>query len=230
MNNSLKCLLVLVWATCVSSFIPHAALLKPLASPSALPVTITPRNFDARKADLSSLSSAAIMDGTAEATTTVPQVVVSTAPAVSATKFAETNTRSAVKSLLWRLIAGSVTFATSYSFSGGSISQALSIVSSDFLSKAFTMFLGERLMNRSSAGRGKGHDSASRSLVKALIWRLFAVANTLTLAIFVSKDLSIASKIAGTDAIFKTALMFAYERIWAGVSWGKRYAATVKMD
>jgi len=136
--------------------------------------------------------------------------------------FSETTARSAVKALLWRVIAGSVTFVTSLRFSG-SIATALTIVGSDFLSKSFTMFIGERLMNKSQAGRTSGADGAGRSLMKALVWRLFAICNTLTMAIFIAKDISIASKIAGSDAIFKTALMFVYERVWAKVEWGKEY-------
>jgi uncharacterized membrane protein len=136
--------------------------------------------------------------------------------------FSETTVRSAVKALLWRVIAGSITFLTSFRFSG-SIKTALSIVGSDFFSKAFTMFIGERLMNKSQAGRKGGADDAGRSLAKALIWRLFAICNTLTMSLLIAKDLSIASKIAGSDAIFKTALMFVYERVWARVEWGKEY-------
>ena len=136
--------------------------------------------------------------------------------------FSETTLRSAVKAFMWRIIAGSVTFITSLRFSG-SIATALSIVGSDFFSKAATMFIGERLMNKSKAGRSSGADNAGRSLAKALIWRLFAICNTLTMAIFIAKDISIASKIAGSDAIFKTALMFFYERVWAKVEWGKEY-------
>lgn len=138
------------------------------------------------------------------------------------TAFSETTARSAVKALMWRVIAGSVTFITSYRFSG-SIATALSIVASDFLSKAATMFFGERLMNKSQAGRKSGSDGAGRSLTKALVWRLFAICNTLTMAIFIAKDISIASKIAGSDAIFKTALMYFYERVWAKIEWGKEY-------
>jgi uncharacterized membrane protein len=136
--------------------------------------------------------------------------------------FSETTLRSAVKALLWRLIAGSVTFITSLRFSG-SVTTALSIVGSDFLSKAFTMFIGERLMNKSQAGRKAGADGAGRSLAKALIWRLFAIVNTLTMAIFIAKDITIAYKIAGSDAFFKTGLMFFYERVWAKIEWGKEY-------
>lgn len=139
-----------------------------------------------------------------------------------ATNFSETTGRSAVKALCWRVIAGSVTFITSLKFSG-SVATALSIVGSDFLSKSFTMFIGERLMNKSQAGRTSGADGAGRSLMKALVWRLFAICNTLTMAIFIAKDISIASKIAGSDAIFKTALMFVYERVWAKIEWGKEY-------
>lgn len=136
--------------------------------------------------------------------------------------FKETAVRSAVKAFGWRLIAGCVTFITSLKFSG-SVVQALQVVGADFFSKAFTMFIGERLMNQSQAGRRQGGDAASRSLVKALIWRLFAVCTTLTMAIFVSKDWSVASKIASTDAVFKTTLMFFYERLWARIDWGKEY-------
>jgi uncharacterized membrane protein len=136
--------------------------------------------------------------------------------------FTETALRSAVKAFLWRLIAGSVTFYTSLKFSG-SVATALTIVGSDFFSKSFTMFIGERLMNKSQAGRKGGADDVGRSLVKALVWRLFAIANTLTMAVFIAKDLSMASKIAGSDAIVKTGLMFFYERAWANISWGKNY-------
>jgi len=146
----------------------------------------------------------------------------STLDSSPAANFSETTARSAVKALIWRIIAGSVTFITSFKFSG-SIATALSIVGSDFLSKSLTMFIGERLMNKSQAGRTAGADGAGRSLMKALVWRLFAICNTLTMAIFIAKDISIASKIAGSDAIFKTALMFVYERVWAKIEWGKEY-------
>lgn len=144
------------------------------------------------------------------------------ADASAAGSFSETALRSAVKAFLWRIIAGSITFATTLQFSG-SVKTAIQVVAGDFFSKAFTMFIGERLMNKSQAGRKKGADDVGRSFAKALIWRLFAICNTLTMAVFISKDLSVASKIASTDAVFKTALMFFYERVWAKVKWGKDY-------
>eukprot|EP00581_Thalassiosira_minuscula_P029422 CAMPEP_0183784822 /NCGR_PEP_ID=MMETSP0739-20130205/66186_1 /TAXON_ID=385413 /ORGANISM="Thalassiosira miniscula, Strain CCMP1093" /LENGTH=267 /DNA_ID=CAMNT_0026028809 /DNA_START=268 /DNA_END=1071 /DNA_ORIENTATION=- len=139
-----------------------------------------------------------------------------------AANFSETTARSLVKSMMWRLVAGSATFFTSLRFSG-SISTALLIVGSDFFSKAATMFFGERLMNKSQAGRKCGVDDVGRSLAKALIWRLFAICNTLTMSFVIAKNFSMASKIAGSDAVFKTGLMFVYERAWAKVDWGKEY-------
>lgn len=136
--------------------------------------------------------------------------------------FSETTARSLVKSMAWRVIAGGVTFLTSLRFSG-SISTALSIVGSDFFSKALTMFIGERIMNKSQAGRKKGADDIGRSLAKALLWRVFAICNTLTMSYMIAKNFKMASKIAGSDALFKTGLMFAYERVWAKIDWGKEY-------
>jgi len=121
----------------------------------------------------------------------------------SSANFSETTARSLVKSMMWRVIAGSVTFFTSLRFSK-SISTALTIVGSDFFSKAATMFIGERLMNKSQAGRKSGADDVGRSLAKALLWRVFAICNTLTMSFLIAKNLSMASKIAGSDAVFKT--------------------------
>jgi uncharacterized membrane protein len=137
--------------------------------------------------------------------------------------FSESPLRSAVKAILWRIIAGGITFMTSLKFSGD-ITTALKIVGSDFFSKVATMFIGERLMNKSQAGRNSGSDSARRSMVKALVWRAFAVVNTLVASLFFAKDFRMASKIAGSDAIFKTFLMFLYERMWSNIEWGKEYA------
>lgn len=78
-------------------------------------------------------------------------------------------------------------------------------------------------MNKSQVGREKGVDDVGRSLAKALLWRLFAICNTLTMSPLIAKDMTMASKIAGSDAIFKTGLMFVYERVWANIEFGKEY-------
>ena len=137
-------------------------------------------------------------------------------------KVKESTRRSALKSMMWRVIAGGVTFISSLKFSG-SITTALSIVGSDFFSKSLTMFIGERMMNKSQGGRTGEGDGVGRSIAKALIWRIFALVNTLVACIFISKDMSMAGKIAGSDAVIKTLMMFVYERVWANIDWGKDY-------
>jgi uncharacterized membrane protein len=133
----------------------------------------------------------------------------------------ETATRSVVKALCWRAIAGMVTFVTTLQFSG-SVICAIQVVGTDCGSKSITMFVGERIMNQSQVGRQDGSDTAARSLAKALIWRVFALCNTLAVVVVVSNDAFIASKIASVDAVFKTALMFLYERVWARIAWGAK--------
>jgi uncharacterized membrane protein len=148
------------------------------------------------------------------------EVVVEAVANVTVLPSSETALRSAVKALVWRLLAGSVTFITTLHLTGCLV-PALQVVSGDFCSKLFTMFIGERLMNKSQAGRANGDESTRRSLAKAVIWRVFAMSNTGALATIISRDLSIAYQIASTDAVFKTALMYFYERMWASVEWGK---------
>uniref|UniRef100_A0A7S2UXG1 DUF2061 domain-containing protein n=1 Tax=Fibrocapsa japonica TaxID=94617 RepID=A0A7S2UXG1_9STRA len=143
--------------------------------------------------------------------------------------FTETNKRSIVKALLWRLTAGIITFITSFIFSGD-LSTAAKIVGGDFVSKAGFMYVGERVWSKVNWGRTKGNkdsktamDSKSRSLTKALVWRAFAATNTLVMSFFMAKDVSIAGKIASSDTVFKTFLFYINERIWSRVEWGKEY-------
>jgi len=68
-------------------------------------------------------------------------------PFVCSQKVIETKKRSLVKALGWRLTAGLVTFCTSYYFTH-SLASAGAIVGSDFLSKAGTMYIGERLFSK----------------------------------------------------------------------------------
>ncbi len=55
------------------------------------------------------------------------------------------------------------------------------------------------------------------------MWRVIAATNTFIVGALLSKNMSIAAKIAGTDTLVKTALFFVYERIWAQIEWGKVY-------
>jgi uncharacterized membrane protein len=136
--------------------------------------------------------------------------------------YSESTQRSLAKAFGWRLTAAVITLVSGLVFSKD-LSTAASIVASDFVTKSGTMFLGERVWNKVSWGKGKKSDGAQRSLAKAVLWRIFAAANTLVCGAFLAKDFSIAAKIAGSDTIVKTALFYVNERIWAKVEWGKQY-------
>mmetsp|Transcript_11073 Transcript_11073/g.15525 ORF Transcript_11073/g.15525 Transcript_11073/m.15525 type:complete len:225 (-) Transcript_11073:51-725(-) len=144
-------------------------------------------------------------------------------PTESVVAFEETTRRSFVKALAWRITAGIITFITSFLFSGGNMKTAATIVGSDFVSKAGFMFLGERLWSKVKWGTNEKADSKSRSASKAILWRIFAASNTLFAAAFISKDLSIAAKVASSDTVFKTGLFYLNERMWQRIEWGKTY-------
>lgn len=136
-------------------------------------------------------------------------------------KVVETKKRSLVKALGWRLTAGVVTFCTSYYFTR-SLASAGAIVGSDFLSKAGTMYFGERLFSKVSVGKSaSGAESPMRSVAKALIWRAFAFCQTMIVSIIFLKEASTGAKIAGADTVIKTTLMVLYDQAWAKVQWGR---------
>ena len=134
--------------------------------------------------------------------------------------FRETTSRSLVKAFGWRLTAGVITFCSSMYFIKN-LKTALAIVASDFLSKSFTMFIGERLFNKVNIGRKGGGDSLSRSVVKALIWRAIAFINTALVSGAIIGSAGVGSLIALSDSIFKTSLMVVYDQFWNRIDWGK---------
>lgn len=134
----------------------------------------------------------------------------------------ETPWRSLVKACSWRFVAALITASTSLFFSGD-LKVAASIVSSDFLTKAGTMYLGERVWNRVKWGKDDKEDKASRSVIKAFAWRGFALVNTLIISLVFSKSAKTAGKIASTDTVIKTTLYVLHERMWSKIDWGKSY-------
>eukprot|EP00633_Aureoumbra_lagunensis_P000590 CAMPEP_0197296948 /NCGR_PEP_ID=MMETSP0890-20130614/39782_1 /TAXON_ID=44058 ORGANISM="Aureoumbra lagunensis, Strain CCMP1510" /NCGR_SAMPLE_ID=MMETSP0890 /ASSEMBLY_ACC=CAM_ASM_000533 /LENGTH=212 /DNA_ID=CAMNT_0042773801 /DNA_START=114 /DNA_END=752 /DNA_ORIENTATION=- len=134
--------------------------------------------------------------------------------------YRDTTARSFVKAIGWRIIAGLITFCSSFYFTK-QLSTALAIVASDFFSKVLTMFIGERIFNKVNVGRSASGDNVGRSVAKALIWRLIAFLNTATISGLVAGSAGIGASIASFDAIFKTALMVGYDQMWNKIDWGR---------
>ena len=79
--------------------------------------------------------------------------------------------------------------------------------------------LGERKNEvRSMPGAREAH---SRSLLKAVSWRITGTLDTFIISFIVTGKATIAGAIAGTELLTKIALYYGHERIWAAIHWGR---------
>jgi len=65
-----------------------------------------------------------------------------------------------------------------------------------------------------------GKESHSRSLVKAISWRVIGSIDTFLLSWFFTSNATAAGAIAITEVISKMILYYMHERAWASSSWG----------
>lgn len=64
-----------------------------------------------------------------------------------------------------------------------------------------------------------GSESAKRSFVKSLSWRLLSTVATILIGLFLLGSLGPALTIGLTDFIFKTLIHYMHERIWNRIQW-----------
>jgi uncharacterized membrane protein len=64
-------------------------------------------------------------------------------------------------------------------------------------------------------------EAHSRSIAKAVTWRITGTVDTFIIAWFITGELTLASGIALTEVVTKIFLFWAHERIWTKVPWGK---------
>jgi uncharacterized membrane protein len=65
-------------------------------------------------------------------------------------------------------------------------------------------------------------DTARRSLVKTVSWRLTGSGATFLISYAIAGNFAIAGTIAMVQLISNTVLYFLHERIWNRVSWGQQ--------
>ena len=70
----------------------------------------------------------------------------------------------------------------------------------------------------------RGHESHSRSLVKAASWRLLGSIDTFLLSWFFTGNPKAAGAIALTEVVTKVLLYYFHERIWSSIHWGAKRA------
>ena len=65
-----------------------------------------------------------------------------------------------------------------------------------------------------------GREAHSRSLVKAISWRILGSIDTFLLSLLFTRNVEAAGAIAVTEVLTKMFLYYFHERIWASISWG----------
>ncbi len=66
------------------------------------------------------------------------------------------------------------------------------------------------------------NESHSRSLAKAISWRITGTIDTFLISFFITGELAIASGIALTEVMTKIVLYWLHERVWNKISYGKQ--------
>ncbi|HEX4196821.1 MAG TPA: DUF2061 domain-containing protein [Caulobacteraceae bacterium] len=69
-------------------------------------------------------------------------------------------------------------------------------------------------------------EAHSRSLIKAVSWRLLGSMDTFVISFFVTGKLTFAVSIASVETFTKIALYYFHERVWAMVPFGRPAAAS----
>lgn len=68
----------------------------------------------------------------------------------------------------------------------------------------------------------QGHETHSRSFVKAASWRILGSIDTFLLSWFFTGSPKAAGAIALTEVVTKILLYYFHERIWSSIRWGAK--------
>ncbi len=66
------------------------------------------------------------------------------------------------------------------------------------------------------------NESNTRSLAKAISWRVTGTLDTFIISFFITGEFALAGAIALTEVITKVFLYWAHERVWNKINWGKQ--------
>lgn len=140
----------------------------------------------------------------------------------------ESNLRSFVKGVSWRIVGTLDTIFLSYIFTG-KIGDALMIGLFELGSKIILYYFHERIWLRMHWLRAQvkmvngnimWKDHHLRSLIKGISWRFFGTLDTIFWAVIVTNDISKGLKIGFAEMFTKVILFYLHERCWLMVKWG----------
>jgi uncharacterized membrane protein len=128
----------------------------------------------------------------------------------------QSHARAIAKAVTWRGIGAADTFLWSWVVTGEPGS-AGAIASLETCTKIFLYYLHERawrLVRWAPSAR-------TRSLIKAISWRVIGSLDTFTLSMLVTGDAGNAASIVSLEALTKIGLYYLHERVWRQVAWGR---------
>jgi len=70
-------------------------------------------------------------------------------------------------------------------------------------------------------GGAAAFETARRSIVKSLSWRLLALIITTSVAFALTKKLTFAAEVGVIDTLIKLFVYFAHERLWNKIDYGR---------
>lgn len=132
----------------------------------------------------------------------------------------DSNTRSLVKGISWRVAGTSDTFFIAYIFFGD-FSIAAPIAATEVATKIILYYFHERIWNIIPWGRLTNKPAHYRSLIKGISWRLFGSIDTVFISFLYSGNPLGSLKVGVTEILTKIALYYLHERLWALIKWGR---------
>lgn len=137
-----------------------------------------------------------------------------------------TKKRSLFKSLSWRILGSIDTFILSFviiNFSSDNYTYDLAfyIAGLEVITKTIIYYFHERIWNKFNIGRIGDKVKRTRSLIKALTWRITASLDTFLLSYIITARFDWATTIAFFEIITKAILYYLHERGWNKIKWGR---------
>lgn len=137
-----------------------------------------------------------------------------------------TKKRSLIKSLSWRVLGSIDTFILSFviiNFSSDNYTYDLAfyIAGLEVITKTIIYYFHERIWNKFNIGRIGDKVKRTRSLIKALTWRITASLDTFLLSYIITGRFDWATTIAFFEIITKAILYYLHERGWNKIKWGR---------
>lgn len=83
-------------------------------------------------------------------------------------------------------------------------------------------FNATKLSTEKSFQKSTTSDKASRSIVKAISWRVIGTLDTIVISWLITGEVTMALSIGLIEVVTKMLLYFFHERIWNLIKWGKQ--------